>query len=234
MTELERALETIGSELDFPARRISAAHVRARIERRSQWRRAVLVFAARRSCSLRSGSRWRCPTRAARSCASSTSARSPSSRSRRCRRPRERPLVAGLGSPRSRATPRSMRTCRSCCRRGPPPQRFYAHPGFIAVLLSVEGSRYCSPSSAATRSAPSRSSPRARDEGRARRRRRVRPLAGRRRSRAHVAIRLADTRQIRTRLAGNVLSGWRAAARSARGRSDQGEDARRSPAISPV
>jgi hypothetical protein len=140
MPELERALETIGRELDFPATPELGGPVRARIERRSQWRRAVLVAVAvllvafgialavpdARSAILRFFHIGSVTVEQVETLPPA----------------RERPLVAGLGPPRSRrdaevsahlpiVLPKNL--------EGPPPRRFYAQPGVIAVLLSVEG-----------------------------------------------------------------------------------------------
>jgi hypothetical protein len=137
MTELERALVSLGEELEFPPEPNVLPGVRARIERRRGWRRP-LVFAVAlglvafgiamavpdaRSAILRffhvgAVSVERVETLPA---------------------AQQRPLTAGLGAPLSRADAEARSGFEIRLPEGVMPKQYYVRPGLIATLLRVDG-----------------------------------------------------------------------------------------------
>jgi hypothetical protein len=137
MTELERALVAVGQELDFPPQPDFVAGVRGRLERRRLFGWRAVVFAAAlvavafgiamavppaRSAILRffhigAGTVEQVDTLPA---------------------ARQRPLAAGFGPPLARrpAEIRAHLPIRLPDLEGPKPTRYYAQPGLIATLLS--------------------------------------------------------------------------------------------------
>ena len=135
MTELERALVTLGRELDIPAEPDLRSRVRERIEGRSRYRRALVLALAlvvafgialavpqARSAILRffhigAVTIERVDTLPA---------------------ARDRPLVAGLGPALSlHAAEKSSGV--ALVFNGTSPRRFYAQPGLIATVLHYRG-----------------------------------------------------------------------------------------------
>ena len=135
MTELERALHSLGREIDFPETPDLASRVRARLERQRRGRRA-LVFAV-----------------ALVVVAFGIAMAVPQARSAILRffhigavtveqvdtlpEARERPLTAGLGPARSRSEAEALAMMRIALPNfdGPAPTRFYTRPGFIATVF---------------------------------------------------------------------------------------------------
>lgn len=138
MTELERALHSLGREIDFPEEPDLASHVRARLERPP--RRRALVFAVAlvvvafgiamavpqaRSAILRFFHIGAVTVEQVETLPAA----------------RERPLVAGLGPARSRSEAEALAMIRIALPDfdGPAPTRFYTQPGFIATVFRAEG-----------------------------------------------------------------------------------------------
>ena len=138
MTELERALRSLGGELDFPATPDIASRVRTRLER-SPSRRRALVFAVAlvvvafgiamavpqaRSAILRFFHIGAVTVEQVETLPEAS----------------QRPLTAGLG----RAMSRSEAEARAGIRirlpdfDGPPPTRFYTRPGLIATVFRAK------------------------------------------------------------------------------------------------
>jgi len=137
MTELERALQSLGRELDFPASPDIASRVRARLERPSP-RRALLVAVAlvvvafgiamavpdARSAILRFFHIGAVTVEQVETLPDA----------------RQRPLTAGLGPALSRSEAETRAGIRIALPDigGPPPTRFYTRPGLIATVFRVE------------------------------------------------------------------------------------------------
>jgi hypothetical protein len=137
MTELERALVAVGQELEFPPQPDLVAGVRVRLERRRPFGWRAVAFAA-----------------ALVAVAFGIAMAVPPARSAILRffhigaatveqvdtlpAARERPLAAGLGRPlpRREAEVRAHLPIRLPDLEGPKPTRYYAQPGLIATLLS--------------------------------------------------------------------------------------------------
>jgi hypothetical protein len=137
MTELERALQSLGREIDFPVTPDIASRVRARLERPS--RRRALVFGV-----------------ALVVVAFGIAMAVPDARSAILRffhigavtveqvetlpEARERPLTAGLGPAHSRSDAEALAMMRIALPEfdGPAPTRFYTRPGFIATVFRAE------------------------------------------------------------------------------------------------
>jgi hypothetical protein len=137
MTEIERALESLGAELDFPAAPDLVAGVRARLERPS--RRRPFVFAI-----------------ALVVIAFGIAMAVPDARSAILRffhigavtveqvetlpEARQRPLTAGLGPALSRSEAERRAGIRIALPDfdGAPPTRFYTRPGFIATVFQAK------------------------------------------------------------------------------------------------
>jgi hypothetical protein len=135
MTELERALELLGNELDYPERDLRHG-VRARIERR---RRRVLVLAFAAALAV---------------VAFGIAMAVPDARSAILRffhigsvtieqvdtlpAAEERPLAAGLGPPLSRAEAEARALVPIVLPAGQRPTRFYARRGMIGAFLEVD------------------------------------------------------------------------------------------------
>jgi hypothetical protein len=137
MTELERALVALGSELDFPPTPDLAAGVRPRLQRRRRWLRPALVVAA--IAVLAVGIAFAVPP--ARSAilrflhlGSATVVRVET-----LPPAQERPLAAGLGPLRTRADAEALAQVRMRLPHGTAPSDYYAQPGLIATLLRVHG-----------------------------------------------------------------------------------------------
>lgn len=138
MTELERALQTLGGEVDFPATPDLASAVRTRLQRPS--RRRLIVFGI-----------------ALAAVAFGIAMAVPDARSAILRffhlgaatveqvetlpQAQERPLVAGLGPAMSRRQAEIVghQRIRLPDVDGPAPTRFYAKPGFVATVLKFHG-----------------------------------------------------------------------------------------------
>ena len=137
MTELERALQSLGAELDFPAAPDLASGVRARLERPS--RRRPLVFAIAlvlvafgiamvvpdaRSAILRFFHIGAVTVEQVETLPEAT----------------QRPLTAGLGPALSRSEAEALAGIRIALPDfdGPSPTRFYTRPGFIATVFRAE------------------------------------------------------------------------------------------------
>jgi hypothetical protein len=138
MTELERALQSLGGEIDFPEAPDIASGVRARLERPRRGRRA-LVFAV-----------------ALVVVAFGIAMAVPQARSAILRffhigavtveqvdtlpEAKERPLTAALGPARSRSEAEALAMMRIALPKfdGPAPTRFYTRPGFIATVFRAE------------------------------------------------------------------------------------------------
>ena len=137
MTELERALQSLGAELDFPAAPDLASGVRARLERPS--RRRPLVFAIAlvlvafgiamavpeaRSAILRFFHIGAVTVEQVETLPEAT----------------QRPLTAGLGPALSRSEAEALAGIPIALPDfdGPPPTRFYTRPGFIATVFWAE------------------------------------------------------------------------------------------------
>jgi hypothetical protein len=137
MTELERALIVVGQELEFPPQPDLVAGVRVRLERRRPFGWRAVAFAA-----------------ALVAVAFGIAMAVPPARSAILRffhigaatveqvdtlpAARERPLASGLGPPlpRREAELRAHLPIKLPDLEGPKPTRFYAQPGLIATLLS--------------------------------------------------------------------------------------------------
>ena len=135
MTELERALVAIGRDLDFPAEPDLAGAVRTRLERRRFRLRFVALAAA--VVALAVGIAMAVPP--ARSAILRFFHIGAASIERVETLPpaRERPLAAGLGRPLARrpAELRAHLAIKLPRLEGAPPTRYYAQPGLIATLL---------------------------------------------------------------------------------------------------
>jgi hypothetical protein len=137
MTELERALTTLGGELEWPPTPDLAGGLAARLERRRTRLRLVAVaFAA---VALALGAALAVP--AARSAilrffhlggvtVEQVATLPPA---------RERPLAAGLGAPLPRDEAERRAGVHLPLPPGPVPTRFYARPGLVAALVRYEG-----------------------------------------------------------------------------------------------
>ncbi|CAN5328959.1 hypothetical protein BH18ACT12_BH18ACT12_05020 [soil metagenome] len=136
MTELERALHSLGGELDFPALDI-APRVRARLERPSRGRALIVAVALvvvafgiamavpeARSAILRFIHIGAVTVEQVETLPAA----------------RERPLAAGLGSALSRREAEALAMIRIALPEfdGPAPTRFYTRPGFIATVFRAE------------------------------------------------------------------------------------------------
>jgi hypothetical protein len=137
MTELERALHSLGRELDFPASPDIVSRVRARLERPSRRRALVLAVALvvvacgiamavpeARSAILRFFHIGAVTVEQVETLPAA----------------RERPLAAGLGPALSRGEAEQLAMMRIALPAfdGPPPTRFYTRPGFIATVFRAE------------------------------------------------------------------------------------------------
>lgn len=140
MTELERALVAVGQELELPPQPDLAARVRVRLERRRLfgWR-AVAVAAALVAVAF--GIAMAVPP--ARSAILRFFHIGAATVERVDTLPpaRQRPLAAGLGPALARrpAELRAHLRMRLPDLEGPKPTRYYAQPGLIATLLSYRG-----------------------------------------------------------------------------------------------
>ena len=205
MTELERALTAVGQELELPPQPDLVAGVRARLERRRLFGWRVVALAAALVAVALGIAMAVPPARSAilrffhlgAATVEQVDTLPPA---------RQRPLAAGLGPPRARrpAELRAHLRIELPDLEGPKPTRYYAQPGLIATLLTYRGKpvllaemrddqvafvkKFASPSS------------------------NVEPVQlgsyGLWVEGSHVLtwqFGLADTRQIKTRLAGNVL-----------------------------
>lgn len=205
MTELERALVAVGRELELPPQPDLVAAVRARLERRRMFGWRAVAFAAAVVVVAFGIAMAVPPARSAilrffhigAVTVEQVDTLPPA---------RQRPLAAGLGPPLARhpAELRAHLPIKLPDLEGPKPTRYYAQPGLIATLLSYRGTpillaemrddqvalfkKFASPSSTVEPV----------DLGR----------GGLWVEGNHVLtwqFGLADTRQIKTRLAGNVL-----------------------------
>lgn len=135
MTELERALIAVGRELDFPPQPDLAGAVRARLDRRRFGLRVIALAAAVAAVAV--GIAMAVPP--ARSAILRFFHIGAASIERVETLPpaRERPLAAGLGPPLARrpAELRAHLTINLPQLDGPAPTRYYAQPGLIATLV---------------------------------------------------------------------------------------------------
>src|SRR5262245_51921609 len=137
MTELERALLAVGQELDFPPEPDLSSGIRARLERRRQlgWRAVALAAALvavafgiamavppARSAILRFFHIGAATVELVDTLPAA----------------QQRPLAAGLGPPLSRRSPDlpAHLPMRLPNLEGPKPTRYYAQPGLIATLIT--------------------------------------------------------------------------------------------------
>ena len=140
MTELERALVAVGQELDFPPQPDLVAGVRARLERRRLFGWRAVAFAAA-LVAVAFGIAMAVPP------ARSTILRffhigaATVEQVDTLPAARQRPLAAGFGPPLARrpAELRAHLPIRLPDLEGPKPTRYYAQPGMIATLLSYRG-----------------------------------------------------------------------------------------------
>lgn len=140
MTELERALVTVGQGLDFPPQPDVVAGVRARLERRRLFGWRAVVFAAALVAVAFGIAMAVPPARSAilrffhlgAATVEQVDTLPPA---------RQRPLAAGFGQPLARrpAELRAHLPIKLPDLEGPKPTRYYAQPGLIATLFSYRG-----------------------------------------------------------------------------------------------
>jgi hypothetical protein len=205
MTELERALAAVGQELELPPQPDLVAGVRARLERRRLFGWRVLALAAALVAVAFGIAMAVPPARSAilrffhlgAATVEQVDTLPPA---------RQRPLAAGLGPPLARrpAELRAHLRINLPDLEGPKPTRYYAQPGLIATLLTYRGkpvllAEMRDDQVALFKKFTARAST-------------VEPVElgsnGIWVQGSHVLVwqfGLADTRQIKTRLAGNVL-----------------------------
>lgn len=137
MTELERALLTVGQELDFPPQPDLTSGVRARLERRRLFGWRAVAFAAA-LVAVAFGIAMAVPP--ARSAILRFFHIGAATVEQVSTLPaaRQRPLAAGLGRPLARrpAELRAHLRIRLPDVKGPKPTRYYAQPGLIATLIT--------------------------------------------------------------------------------------------------
>jgi hypothetical protein len=132
MTELERALVQLGRELDLPPEPDLRSRVRARIERRSRYRRALVPALA---LLVALGIAFAVPDARSAILRFFHIGAVTIERVETLPAARDRPLTAGLG-PALALDEAEARSGVSLVLNGPRPQRFYAQPGLIATLLN--------------------------------------------------------------------------------------------------
>jgi hypothetical protein len=132
MTELERALVQLGRELDLPPEPDLRSRLRAQIERRSRYRRALVPALA---LLVALGIAFAVPDARSAILRFFHIGAVTIERVETLPAARDRPLTAGLG-PALALDEAEARSGVSLVLNGPRPQRFYAQPGLIATLLN--------------------------------------------------------------------------------------------------
>jgi len=136
MTELERALLALGSELDFPPTPDLAGGVRERLGRRRRWRPALVVLAV---AAVAVGIAFAVPPARSAILRFLHLGTATIVRVETLPPAQERPVAAGLGPPRTRAAAEELAQVRMRLPHGVAPSEYYAQPGLIATLLRVRG-----------------------------------------------------------------------------------------------
>jgi hypothetical protein len=139
MTELEHALATLARDLDVPAAPDLVSRVRARIERRSPWRRALVVGVALAVVGV--GIAFAVPTARSSILRFFHLGAATVERVETLPAARRRPLVAGLGPARPRGIAERIAGFHMVL---PPldagaPTRYYALPGIVATSFRYQG-----------------------------------------------------------------------------------------------
>jgi hypothetical protein len=138
MSELERALVALGSELEFPPTPDLVGPVRARLARRPRWR---MLAAAVALLAVAFGIAMAVPQARSAILRFFHIGAVTVERVETLPHAARRPLVAGLGAPLSRpaAELRARLAIKLPRLAGPAPTRYYAQPGLIATLLRYRG-----------------------------------------------------------------------------------------------
>ena len=139
MTELEQALVALGGELDIPPAPELTSRVRARIERRSRWRRAIVVGIALAVVGV--GIAFAVPSARSAILRFFHLGAATVERVETLPPAKQRPLVAGFGPARTRAAAEAIAGFRI---ELPPLEhgglgRYYALPGVIATSFRDHG-----------------------------------------------------------------------------------------------
>jgi hypothetical protein len=135
MTELERSLVSLGSDIEFPPAPDVVARVRERIERR-RWRVPALAFAI---AVVALGVAMAVPDARSAILRFFHIGTVTVERVETLPHAEERPLTSGLGSPLSRADAESRVNFRMQLPDGPAPSKYYARPGMIATTFRWHG-----------------------------------------------------------------------------------------------
>jgi hypothetical protein len=140
MTELERALVALGQELELPPQPDLAAGIRARLERRRLFGWRAVAFAAA-LVALAFGIAMAVPPARSAILRFFHIGAATVQRVDTLPAARQRPLVAGLGPALARrpAELRAHLAIKLPDLEGPKPARYYAQPGLIATLFSYRG-----------------------------------------------------------------------------------------------
>jgi hypothetical protein len=138
MTELERALQTLGGELDFPATPDVASAVRTRLHRPARGRWLVFGIAL---AAVAFGIAMAVPDARSAILRFFHIGAATVEQVETLPAAQERPLVAGLGPAMSRheAEIAGHQQIRLPEIDGPAPTRYYAKPGFVATVLKFRG-----------------------------------------------------------------------------------------------
>ena len=136
MTELERALVALGSELEFPPTPDSWGAVSERLHRR-RWLRPVVFAVALGAVAL--GVAMAVPPARSAILRFFHIGAATVERVETLPRAQQRPLVAGLGPALVREDAELHAQLRIQLPKGATPQRFYAQPGLIATLVRFHG-----------------------------------------------------------------------------------------------
>jgi hypothetical protein len=137
MTELERALVSLGGEIEFPPEPNVLPGVRARIERRRGWRRPLVFVVALALVAF--GIAMAVPDARSAILRFFHIGAVSVERVETLPAAQQRPLTAGLGAPMLRAQAEARSGLRMRLPEGVTPTQYYVRPGLIATLLRVDG-----------------------------------------------------------------------------------------------